>query len=344
MADSSSLSWPTSKSPTRRRPGDRELDDAAACRELERSLARLSADEIVAALGLAHAPLPARAAIRAVFTAVSAPLGRALARFDRRIETVGLPGAAADFLCEQGTTWTRLGPRPPAAGPLLVVADHPGAYDALVLLAAIERDDVAIVAADRTFLRAMPALRRHLVFVPDGPSGISGRATGLRRALVHLARGGALLHFGAGRIEPDPAFPVESDRALTGARAERLAPWQPGTGALVRGAARAGGVVVGAVVSGVHSARAKRLLVTRLAERRGLTTLAPLLQVALRRCRDVEAVVRFADAVDAHALAEDGEDALAAARVREVALSLWPSSSRTGERLPERADRVGPRR
>src|SRR5882672_8602918 len=76
LADSSSLSWPTSKPPTRRRPGDRELDDAAACRELERSLARLSADEIVAALGLAHAPLPARAATRAVFTAVSTPLGR----------------------------------------------------------------------------------------------------------------------------------------------------------------------------------------------------------------------------------------------------------------------------
>ncbi len=214
------------------------------------------------------------------------------------------------------------------------MANHPGAYDALVLLAALVRDDVAIVAADRTFLRAMPALRRHLILVPVVPSGAAmRRATGLRRALAHLAGGGSLLHFGAGRIEPDPAFPLPG--------VDRLAPWQSGTGTLLRAVARAKGSVVAAVVEGVHSRRAKRLFLTRLAERHGLTTLAPLLQVALRRYRDVEPVARFGDPVRARDLVEGGDDLLVAARVRDRALALWPPSS-ARERETKRSDRLDP--
>jgi 1-acyl-sn-glycerol-3-phosphate acyltransferase len=316
-----------------RRPTTRR--DAPPSPGLEGALASLSADELVAAIGLAEASAPARAVAAAAFAAVSAPLGRALARFDDRIETLGPTAAAAAMLTDLGARWTRLGQRPPGRGPLLVVANHPGAYDALVVLAALERDDVAIVAADRRLLRAMPALQRHLVFVPEAPSGTAmGRAAGLRRALAHLAGGGALVHFGAGRIEPDPAFALP--------RAERLAPWQSGTGTLVRAAAASSGALVAAIVAGVHSPRAKRLFLTRAAERRGLTTLAPLLQVALRRYRDVEAVVRFGDAIAARELT-GGADAMVAARVRDAALALWPPSPRVREQVAERCDRVGPR-
>jgi hypothetical protein len=320
--------------------GRRPRDDARVATELERSLASLSADEIVAAMGLGGAPLPVRAAARAAFTAVSVPLGRALARFDHGIETLGVSQAAAGVLGDLGARWERRGPRPPTRGPLLVVSNHPGAYDALVLLAALERNDVAIVAADRRFLRAMPGLRAHLLFVPEAPSGAAlGRALGLRRALGHMARGGAVLHFGAGLIEPDPAF------LATGTQA--LAPWQPGTGALVRGAARSAGFLVPAMVAGVHSARAKRLFITRVAERHGLTTLAPLLQVSLRRYRDVEAVVRFGEAVPSRRFTE-GSDARIAARVREQALALAPLSDRPPprghEHVTEGLDRAGPRR
>jgi hypothetical protein len=312
--------------------------------ELERSLAALSAAELVDALGLAGAPSAARALARVAFTAFSVPLGRALARFDRRIEEDGVAAAAAGMLDDLGARWSRIGEAPPADGPLLVVANHPGAYDALVLLAALERRDVAIVAADRAFLHAMPALRRHLVFVPEPPSGAAlGRAIGVRRALAHLAGGGALLHFGAGRIEPDPAF--------LGVGADPLEPWQSGTGALVRGAAASTGAVVPAVVEGVHSPRAKRLLVTRLAERRGLTTLAPLLQVVIPRYRDVEALVRFGDPVPARQLAGAGTDAQVAAAVRASALALWPllapvrpASLRHGENAAKRVYRAGPSR
>lgn len=319
-------------------------DDPSASRDLERVLARLSADELVAAIGLKSAPAAARALARAAFTAVSVPLGRALAQFDSRIETSGVSAAAARMLDNLEARWSCLGERPPARGPLLVVANHPGAYDALVLLAALDRDDVAIVASDRTFLRALPRLRRHLVFVPEAPSGTAmGRAIGLRRALAHVARGGAVLHFGAGRIEPDPEF-------LDG-RTEPLARWRSGTGALVRGAIRCSGAVVPALVAGVHSPRAKRLLVTRVAERHGLTTLAPLLQVAVPGYRDVDAIVRFGKPIGVRRLAGESDDARIAASVREDTLALWPLAAgargdalaSVDEHAAERIDRAGPR-
>lgn len=285
---------------------------------LARRLAQLSADEIVAALRIGEAHPALRGATRAAFFAVSAPLGRALARFDARIAAHGPSRAAADALTDFGASWTREGAQPPAQGALVVVANHPGAYDAMTLLAAAGRDDVAILAADRGFLRALPSLEPHLIFVPEPPASALARTRALRRALDHLSRGGALLHFGAGRIEPDPAFPLRPGD-------ERLAPWQRGAGALVRGAARAGGQVVLAIVAGVHSRRAKAHFVNRMAERRGVTTLAPLLQMSFRRYREVNARVRFGAPQSAGEVARMGDDAAIAAALRSSAEALLPA-------------------
>jgi hypothetical protein len=315
---------------------------------VERALARLSAEEMVSALRLSHAPAPVRAALRVALTAVSLPLGRVLARFDARIESIGLSRAAAAALEDFGATWTRVGESPPPRGPLLVASNHPGAYDALALLAAAGRDDVAIVAADREFLRAMPALRRHLVLVSEAPPAQAmARGRGLREAIGHLRRGGALVHFAAGQIEPDPTFSLEQG-------APRLAAWQAGTGMLVRALASVGGAVVPALVEGVHSARAKASLANRMAERRGVTTIAPLLQVAMPRrlgYREVAAKVHFGDAVrapemrrafGAAELATASGDAIVTARLRERALGLWPG--REHEQPEERLDRIVPSR
>ncbi|WP_437775242.1 hypothetical protein [Sorangium sp. So ce1097] len=83
-----------------------------------------------------------------------------------------------------------------------------------------------------------------------------------------------------------------------------------------------------AVVSGVHSPRAKRLAVTRWAERRGITTLAPLLQVALPGSHDVEARVRLGEAREAAALANTGDDAEITRRLQDEAASMLAGGAR----------------
>ncbi|XXX73454.1 1-acyl-sn-glycerol-3-phosphate acyltransferase [Sorangium sp. So ce134] len=287
---------------------------------LERELARLSGEEMVAALGLGGAPAWVRRAGGAAFAVPSWPLGRVLARFDRRVGEAGIHVAAREALSGFGARWTA-DAAPPSRGALLVVSNHPGAYDALALMAALGRGDLMIVAAERRFLRALPHVSERLLFVPiDGGGGgreLAARTAGVRRALRHLRGGGALLHFPAGRIEADPAFAGEGDgEALLGA-------WHPSAGALLRAAAAAGGRVAVAVVSGVHSPRAKRLAVTRWAERRGISTLAPLLQVALPGFGDVDVRVRLGEAREAAAAVGEGDDdAGLTRRLREEAAAL----------------------
>ncbi|MGK4003193.1 1-acyl-sn-glycerol-3-phosphate acyltransferase [Sorangium sp. So ce1036] len=287
---------------------------------LDRELASLSGEEMVAALGLGGAPAWVRRAGRAAFAVPSWPLGRVLARFDRRTGEAGLHVAAREALAGFGARLRADSP-PPPRGALLVVSNHPGAYDALALMAALGRGDLMIVAAERRFLRALPHVSQRLLFVPidegGGARALAARTASVRRALRHLRTGGALLHFPAGRIEADPAF--------AGAGGAPLGAWHPSAGALLRATAAAGGRVAVAIVSGVHSPRAKRLLVTRWAERRGITTLAPLLQIALPGFDDVEVRVRLGPAREAAAVVDGlDDDASLTRRLRDEATALLP--------------------
>jgi len=247
---------------------------------LARKLARLSAREMVSALGVRSGPVWLQRGLALPFYAASRDLGQALAAFDGEIAELGLPDAAAHALQRFGVT-LRVSGLELGSGPCLVLANHPGAYDALALMRALGRRDLLILAADREFLRALSGLSAHLVFVGDA---LSERARALKRSLSFLRRGGALLHFPAGRIEPDADF-TQPGAAL-------LEDWQAGVSALVKACERASGRVLVAGVRGVHSVRAKRLLLNRVAERRGVTTLSPLLQL-VGKLRDVEARVRI---------------------------------------------------
>lgn len=273
---------------------------------------------MVAALGLRGYPGWLNRGVAHAFAKVSLPLARTLARFDDEIEPQGIHLASAQVLHELGASWERANATAPLDGPLLVVANHPGAYDALALLAAIGRSDVAVIAAERRFLRALPNLSRRLLWVGEDKSSTRS-ASAVRKALRHLSNGGALLHFGAGRIEPDPAFVDQHGFPLR--------TWRSGTGALVRGTAAVGGVVVSALVMGVHSPRVKQLLITRVAERFGISTLAALLQVTISRYRDVLATVRFAEPCLAAELMRDGSsDEQLTELVRAKAAALWSRS------------------
>ncbi|HET7542464.1 MAG TPA: 1-acyl-sn-glycerol-3-phosphate acyltransferase [Polyangiaceae bacterium] len=247
---------------------------------LARELARLSAREMVSALGVRSGPDFIRRGLELPFYAASRDLAEALAALERELPLRGLPEAAAGALARCGVA-LRVSGEAPAAGPCLVLANHPGAYDALALMRAVNRRDLLILAADREFLRSLSGLSAHLLFVGDAPSA---RACALRRALLRLREGGAVLHFPAGQIEPDADF-ARPDAAL-------LESWQPGVAVLVKACERVGGSIWVAGVRGVHSPRAKRLILNRWAEKRGITTLSPLVQL-VAKLHDVEARVRL---------------------------------------------------
>jgi 1-acyl-sn-glycerol-3-phosphate acyltransferase len=270
---------------------------------LSQRLARLSADEMVSALGMRRAPRPLRRGLTVPFLALSRGLSQVLSQLDDAVDRVGLPAAARKALEDFGVG-LRVSGEPSPNGGCLVLANHPGAYDALALMSALGREDLLILAADRAFLRALPSLSRHLVFVGDSATG---RALALRRAATCLRRGGAVLHFPAGKIEPDADFEAN--------RLRLLEPWRPGVAALLAAAERTSASVLVAGVRGVHSPRAKRFLLNRLAERQGITTLSPLLQI-VGKLRDVVTRVHVGPAGDARLCSKDAEHAALRERLR----------------------------
>jgi len=281
-------------------------------------LAALSVAEIVDAAGLRGAPALVRRVVEAVAGVPSRRLGKTLARFDAEVAAHGLGVAARSVMRAFGARVEVTG-RIPASGAVLVITNHPGAYDSLATMAALARDDVALVAADRAFLRAMPHVSEHLVLVADSRTKGSAlaRAAGLRAALAWLGAGRVLVQYGAGAIEPDVRFARAGD--------DVLGAWSDGTGLLVAHALKLGASVVPVFVSGVHSVRAKSLPLVRWAERRGITTVASLLQATLPGFRDVHVRVRIGGALEGAALAALAAETTHAgrtARMRAAVASL----------------------
>jgi hypothetical protein len=91
----------------------------------------------------------------------------------------------------------------PSAGPLLVVSNHPGTYDSLIISSTLRRDDLCIIAGDIPFLKNLPLAYRHFFFISEQDQNV--RTVAARQAIRHLQSGGAVLLYGFGHIDPDPA-------------------------------------------------------------------------------------------------------------------------------------------
>jgi len=91
----------------------------------------------------------------------------------------------------------------PLTGPVIILANHPGAYDSMAIGSAIPRTDLNIIVGKTRLYQVMPHVHPHMHYASQDRAD---SMTALRQATRHLEKGGTLLQFGAGKIEPDPAL------------------------------------------------------------------------------------------------------------------------------------------
>ncbi len=169
--------------------------------------------EVFKALGLSETGR-ARRVLGPLFRRATRRLSQIGITFGHLCETVGFPGAAEWALTHWCTGIRARGTEEvPATGPLLVVSNHPGTYDALVIAAHLRRDDMAIFASAIPFLKNLPRLSRYFFFLD--PVDTQARMRQTRSGIRHLQKGGAILLYGSGQIDPDPSlFPDEAIRCV----------------------------------------------------------------------------------------------------------------------------------
>lgn len=91
----------------------------------------------------------------------------------------------------------------PNEGPLLVAANHPGAYDALVFFSQLDRKDIRWISTEIPFLKLLPNTFHHSIVAPRSDS--SNRMVALRNIIHHLKDGGTMVYFASGHRDPDMA-------------------------------------------------------------------------------------------------------------------------------------------
>jgi len=162
---------------------------------------------------------------------------------DRMMVSDGFPEATAWMLPHWCHTVTGRGAETiPHTGPLLVISNHAGTYDSFIISSLIGRNDLKIIASDVPFLKNLPNTSTHLIYLSDD---VEDRMTAARLGMRHLKSGGALLLFGTGLIDPDPAVYPDADAWI--------AKWLPSIDLFLRAVPDA--QVVLSIVSGVVAER-----------------------------------------------------------------------------------------
>lgn len=249
------------------------------------TLAKVCTDDLFSAFGLGglrHGRRP----LELLSRIPARRLARQISTYDRIVGELGLAAGGAWALERMSRQAEVEGMDSlPEHGPLLLVSNHPGLADAVALFAAIPRPDLRVVAAERPFLSALPNTSRYLLTIDER----SPERLGLvRRATRHLQRGGTVLTFPGGKIEPDPAVQPGADAALEG--------WSSSVELFARLAPNL--VVVPVAVSGVISTAALRNPLTLLRRRKeDRQWLAATIQMLVPRLRDVTTRVTFGEPV-----------------------------------------------
>jgi hypothetical protein len=166
------------------------------------ALSRSLVVEIAGSIGL-HRSLLAHQIIWPLLRHVTDRLARIALSFDRNVMQLGFSKAMGITLEDFANPVTSRGTEGfPPEGPLLVVSNHPGTVDSLVIASLLQRDDLHIISSDIPFLQQLPHANQYFFSTSENENG---RMLAARKAIRHLKTGGAVLLYGYGHIDPDPA-------------------------------------------------------------------------------------------------------------------------------------------
>lgn len=265
------------------------------------ALTEINLDDLVASFGWEGRRLLARA-LRRLCLATAREFARQMLAYDDAVgRSDSLDEASRAMLQQHYVRELRVEGlvHRPVAGPALFLANHPGLTDTMSLIAAIGRADLKIIAVQRPFLESLPHIAAHILFVD---ANLGRRVIAAHDAADHLRRGGAVLTFPAGRIEPDPD--VHPDAA------DSIDHWADSARVLARMVPET--KVVPVLVRGVVCNKTARHWLTRLkrnvAERNKLSAALQLLAMVSRGTRPTAVTIRFAGAVCATLADGPGSD------------------------------------
>lgn len=130
---------------------------------------------------------------------------RMFAEADEAAGEGGLPAACRKVIDYLGVTIQADGiENLETGGPLMILSNHPGAYDSVAIGSLVPRKDFSIIVGQIPLYSALEKAAPYLIYAPPAED-TAGRMVTLRKAIDHLKQDGSLLQFGGGTIEPDPA-------------------------------------------------------------------------------------------------------------------------------------------
>ena len=204
-------------------------------------LTGINLDDLVASFGWQNSPLPSRL-LRIFFRKPAQTFAQHVIEYDDKVGEAGIVEGGWNLTRRYDTDLRIIGADRIPESAFLALSNHPGMTDTVALFAALNRRDLRIIALDRPFLNALPQTTSHLFYVHDDPAK---RMTLVRQVSAHLKKGGAILTFPAGHIEPDPdVYP---------GAVESLKEWTDSVGVFVRMAPDA--AILPVLVSGVVAAK-----------------------------------------------------------------------------------------
>lgn len=186
------------------------------------ALTEINLDDLVSSFGWQNYPTLARI-LRFFFRVPAQTFARHTAEYDKTVGDMGIVAGGWNLTRRYDQDLRIVGADRIPESAFLAVSNHPGMTDTVALFAALNRDDLRIIALDRPFLNSLPHTTSHLFYVYDDPAR---RMSLVRQVSAHLKKGGAVLTFPAGHIEPDPDI-------YPGA-VESLSDWTDSVGVFIR--------------------------------------------------------------------------------------------------------------